>query len=325
MRRWASHVKRLGGVKNHHIILLPAHVATTDGILDDLKSCFGKAESIPCHHTERGWPISCNMAFEQAAWHSYNVTKQPFLWMEPDAIPLTSNWMDVIESEYAKCGKPFMGDFVKIAGVMPNGIDHMSGIAVYHWNMPRLCPSIFRNERTAWDIASGREVIHQMHRTNLIHHDWIPDQKWRRDVVDPSCVRSGAVVYHPDKKGVLFNDSESYPNGVQGDPATGVSCEGIPHETKEISDEQEPQIQLQTTSEEPTAIVFERFVETLARATIDKSLKRDVKKSLINYGWIKEAKRPKRSGKKVRTSMGKPKRAKDAGGASLSSSSQVAV
>jgi len=207
MVRWANHVKKLGGVSKHHIIVMPAHGVSTDGVMEPLSKAFGRAEELPCFHTEQGWPVSCNRAFELAARHSEQVTKQSFLWMEPDAIPLKDFWLDDIEAEYKQCGKPFMGDFVKIAGVMPNGIDHMSGIAVYHWDMSRLLPSVFNNDHAAWDIVSGRDVIPQMHKTKLIQHDWLPTKEWRREVVTKDCVNPLAVIYHPDKLGVLIDDS----------------------------------------------------------------------------------------------------------------------
>jgi hypothetical protein len=207
MVRWANHVKKLGGASRHQIVVMPAHGASTDGVMEPLSKAFGRAEELPCFHTEQGWPVSCNRAFELAARHSEQVTKQSFLWMEPDAIPLKDFWLDDIEAEYKQCGKPFMGDFVKIAGVMPNGIDHMSGIAVYHWDMSRLLPSVFNNDHAAWDIVSGRDVIPQMHKTKLIQHDWLPTKEWRREVVTKDCVNPLAVIYHPDKLGVLIDDS----------------------------------------------------------------------------------------------------------------------
>lgn len=223
MVRWANHVNKLGGCRNHNIFILPAHGASVDGVIEPLNECFASAEVVECFHSETGWPISCNRAFEMAAWHSYNHTKQSFLWMEPDAVPLVSTWLDDIEAAYKTCGKPFMGDFVKIAGVMPNGIDHMSGIAVYHWDMPRLAASVFNNDHAAWDIVSGREVVPQMHKTNLIHHDWVPTKQWRREKVDASCVRTGAVIYHPDKQGVLMgNNLAEVGNRAKGEPSTGA-------------------------------------------------------------------------------------------------------
>lgn len=223
MVRWANHVKKLGEASRHQIVVMPAHGVSTDGVMEPLSKAFGKAEELPCFHQERGWPVSCNRAFEQAAWHSYQVTKQSFLWMEPDAIPLKSSWLDDIEAEYSQCGKPFMGDYVKIAGVMPNGINHMSGIAVYHWDMPRILPSVFNNDFTAWDIASGNQVSAQLHRTSLIHHDWVPTKQWRREVVTKECVNPLAVIYHPDKLGVLIDDSlAGVGTRAEREPSTGA-------------------------------------------------------------------------------------------------------
>jgi len=316
MRRWASHVAKLGSYKNHKIVLAPAHGATIDGIQDVLSLCFGEVIVERCHHTQTGWPVSCNLAFEQVAWLAFSKLKASFLWMEPDAVPLKASWIDDIETAYNSCGKPFMGDFVQIAGVMPNGVDHMSGIAVYHWNMPALSPSIFNNVQLAWDIASARNVVHQMARTNLIHHDWVPDKKWRRDVVTPDCVKEGAVIYHPDKKGVLFNDSLS-PNGTQGDPAAGGSCESKPHETKETK--------LSQGTPESVDMAIKTAIDVLSfHSNLDEKNKKKISKWLIeaNLTKAKSAVKPR---KKVRSSVGKRGRPRAGGGIPIPSDSQVEV
>jgi len=315
MRRWASHVSKLGSYKNHKIIIAPAHGASTDGVKDVLESCFGGVIVEACNHTQTGWPLSCNLAFEQVAWLSFNKLKTSFLWMEPDAVPLKASWIDDIESAYLACGKPFMGDFVGISGVMPNGVDHMSGIAVYHWNMPSLAPSIFNNEQLAWDIASARHVVHQMSRTNLIHHDWVPTKQWRRDVVTSDCVKEGAVIYHPDKKGVLFNDGLS-PNGTQGDPAAGGSCESSPHETKEtIIDQGTP---------ESVEIAIKKAIDVLSfHSNLDEKNKKKISKWLVEANLTK-AKSPKQSRKKVRSSLGKRGRPKSGSGVQVPPDSEVA-
>jgi hypothetical protein len=314
MSRWSSHVAKLGSYKNHKIVLAPAHGATTEGIEDVLSSCFGEVIVERCSHTQTGWPVSCNLAFEQVAWLAFNKLKAPFLWMEPDAIPLKESWIEEIESAYIACQKPFMGDFVGISGIMPNGVDHMSGIAVYHWNMPSLAPSIFNNQQLAWDIASARHVVHQMARTPLIQHDWIPENKWRRDVVTPDCVKEGAVIYHPDKKGVLFNDSLA-PNGAGGDLQTGIPCEGSPHETKEIK--------LSQGTPESVETAIKNAINVLSfHSKIDEKNKRKISKWLIEANLTK-AKSSKQSGKKVRSSVGKRGRPKIGSGVPLPSDTKV--
>jgi len=223
MRRWANHVVKLGSYHKHKIIIAPVHNATTEGIADVLRTAFSDLHVVECYHTESGWPISCNKAFEAIATYIAMHQKRPFLFMEPDAVPLVASWIDDIEAEYTAKQRPFMGDFVGARSFIPNAVDHMSGVAVYTNELHSMAPSVFRNEYTAWDIASAKDVVPQMARTNLIHHDWVPTKQWRRDKVDASVVREGAVIYHPDKLGVLFNDGLAVPSTrVGGEPQTGA-------------------------------------------------------------------------------------------------------
>ena len=297
MVRWANHVKRLGGASRHQIVVMPAHGVSTDGVMEPLSKAFGKAEELPCFHQERGWPVSCNRAFEQAAWHSYQVTKQSFLWMEPDAIPLKSSWLDDIEAEYSQCGKPFMGDYVKIAGVMPNGINHMSGIAVYHWDMPRILPSVFNNDFTAWDIASGNQVSAQLHRTSLIHHDWVPTKQWRREVVTKECVNPLAVIYHPDKLGVLIGDSlAGAETRAEREPSTGACGDVSPFEqsapapsTLSALDEIRDFLSARTPSEEADSLID----AIILHAKNHPKLKKKITTRLAEEGLIAKAKKAK--------------------------------
>ena len=311
MTRWVNHVYNLGPYPSHKIVIAPAHGVTADGIKEKLSTCFGEVIVERCHHTQVGWPISCNLAFEQVAWLASQKLKSSFLWMEPDAVPLKSSWIDDIERAYTDCGKPFMGDFVGISGIMPNGIDHMSGIAVYHWNMASLAPSIFNNEKTAWDIASARDVVGKMARTNLIHHDWVPEKKWRRDIVTKDCIKEGAVIYHPDKKGVLFNDG-LIPNGAGGDPQTGVPCEGSPHETKEII----------KAVVSPLDVLLDEIIN---HAKTNSRTKKKITQRLCEEGLIPKAKATKQSGKKVRSSVGKRGRPRVGDGVQIPSDSQVEI
>ena len=308
MKRWANHVEKLGPYPNHTILIVPAHQATTEGVIEHLQG-FGKVVVRNCWHTERGWPISCNASFEFIGRMAESELKAPFLFMEPDAIPLCNGWIDQIEAEYKACGKPFMGDFVNtqahnhLRGV-PN---HMSGIAVYTNFLSYNAPSIFRNETNAWDIVSAKDVVPKMHKTRLIQHDFdTKNNNWRKGNVDASCVNAGAVIYHPDKKGVLFNDGLS-PNDVQGDPAMGGDLVAHkPHETKEllISNKQIPS---GTPEAEEQAIL--RAVNTLSfHASINPKNKKKIKEWLCEKGLASKAqKRAKRIGSKVCKNLGTSK------------------
>jgi hypothetical protein len=309
MARWANRVKQLGPYLNHEIVLSPCHGATTDKILLPLQNCFRKVHVVPSGHSEKGWPVSCNRAFQNICWHSMLTTRQPFLFMEPDAIPLCEGWIDQIEEEYRNCGRPFMGDLVDLSSSDVEGIDHMSGIAVYDWNLSITAPRLFNctngKEEFAWDIFAASDILPKMHRTNLIQHDW---NKYRKQAVDASSIRAGAVIYHPDKQGVLLNDGLAG-EGTRvvrelrtGAPESVSSFEQPP--PAQISNEEKPKIQSQEAAQDQQAIVIERFSSILASAGSDSRLKRQVKAKLIEHGWIKAPKKGKRTGKKVSAPVG---------------------
>jgi hypothetical protein len=236
-------------------------------------------------------------------------TRQPFLFMEPDAVPLCEEWIDQIEEEYRNCGRPFMGDFVDLTSSDVEGIDHMSGIAVYDWNLSITAPRLFNcnngKEEFAWDIFAASDILPKMHRTGLIQHDW---NRYRKQAVDASAVMQGAVIYHPDKQGVLLNDGLA----GEGTRVVGELRTGAPESVSsfeqpppaQISNEEKPKIQSEETTQDQQAIVIERFSSILASAGNDPRLKRQVKAKLIEHGWIKAPKKGKRSGKKVSSPVG---------------------
>jgi hypothetical protein len=344
MERWAAHVKKLGPYMNHEIILCPSHGATTENIELPLANCFRKVHVIPNNYPERGWPVSCNRSFQTIAWNAVN-TRQPFLFLEPDAIPLKEGWIDMIEAEYRQSGKEFMGDFVEISNVMEGGVDHMSGIGVYHHDLTRVAPRVFNcvsvvktakgdvEQEWAWDIFAASDILPKFHRTKLIQHDWTgtgdKPHQWRKYNVDPSFVKEGAVIYHPDKRGVLMNDGlAGEATRVEGELRTGAPESVSSFEQASpalITNEENPQIQSQEAPQDQQAIVVERFNQILRTAGSDSKLKRAVKASLINHGWIKAAKKGKRVGKKVSASVGRIKRPRVSAGASLPSCEEVAV
>ena len=301
MRRWAAHVKKLGDNKNHTIILAIVRKASTDGIKEVLESSFGSVDVLECYHSETGWPLSCNMSFEQIVWHINGKYKKPFLLMEPDAVPLKTGWLDEIEKEYTACGSPFMGDFVEIEGIMPNGVNHMSGVAVYHWDMFRLAPSAFNNTVMAWDIASANHVTRNMHRTKLIQHDWIPEKKWRRDEVTKAVVRKDALIYHPDKLGVLFEDNlAGSGTRAEGEPSTGdVAAVG-----QSVSSIEQPE---PASSQETILNAIDQAIETLyVHSQQSRKAKKEIALRLGEKGLApktKKAKSIKRIRKQVQAAV----------------------
>jgi hypothetical protein len=296
MKRWASHVAKLGPYLNHGIVIALAHNPSTEGITDVLEKSFGKCEVIRCYHEEVGWPLSCNQSFEYAARHIADNIKQPFLWMEADAVPLKSNWIDAIEAEYVNKGKPFMGDFVDIAS-KGRGIDHMSGVAVYHYDLSTYAPSVFNNRRIAWDIASANDVLGKMHKTKLIHHDWSDTGSWRKEVVTKDCPRPESVIYHPDKNGVLFDDGlDGGGTRAKREPLTGGAV-------TPSSFEQLPPSSFKQGTDESIELAIQSAASVLKFYHNDRKTKKIVIQSLIEKGFIKQKAKKKQSRTKVCSSL----------------------
>lgn len=118
-----------------------------------------------------GWPMAPNWVWQQTAKHMGQIG--PWLWMEPDAVALTPDWIQRIEEEYAFAGKAFMGPVVKEMG-------HMNGISVYPRQTVEMLPSAMRATNLAWDYVAKAEMVpHAKDASDLMQHVWsINGDQW---------------------------------------------------------------------------------------------------------------------------------------------------
>lgn len=162
-----------------------------------------------------GWPA--NKMFLAAARQIEDQYRWPFFWMEPDCVPLTNDWLEQLENQYAECPKKFMGAIIeqKNQPNLPNR--HLTGCAIY----PQDCYELFRgiqaiqSGESAWDIGSAESVIPKADNTRLIQHYWgLPDLPpafvKARDVDSPKnfltldFLKPEAVIFHRDKSHSLM-------------------------------------------------------------------------------------------------------------------------
>lgn len=209
--RW---VKTLGGVGKHDAMIVCNKQVRTrkleKPVLDDLSSVFNFVDVYTPHdEIEDGWPQSPNHMWVRTVQHVMNAKgNQPFLWMEADAVPICSSWLDDIEREFASCGKPFMGTEVSL----PNIPVHMSGIAVYY-RTPFVAPIFACVGNTAWDVALSPVILPHFHRTKRIQHDWKPDSF--KTMEDLKRINQETVIYHQCKDGSLIDLLEQTRGGVK--------------------------------------------------------------------------------------------------------------
>lgn len=177
-------------------------------ILQVAARVFRKVETLSYRGSSTSsWPQGANLAW-QAAAAKMSMGKSAWAWIEPDAVPLTKDWIYRLAIEYNRRGKPFMGPIVK-------GRGHCNGVAIYPPDTVRRCPSAMRARQYAWDWQMRPEMIADCHdASDLICHAWgevdgkihpfegeAPRFHSVEDVL--RLVPEGAVLFHRNKDGSL--------------------------------------------------------------------------------------------------------------------------
>lgn len=217
--RLADWMAELGGCKNHELLLIrDTRVTQIDGLMirQAFEKSFRKVTTLDYLdvYTGRSWSaggsaFAANDMFATAAKHIYANQNSPWLWLEPDVVPLCPNWNDEIEKEYLKAiqnQRVFLGDLVTPERHRLDVVTHMSGIGVYppdcykHFGLALIAGDM------AWDVAASSQIVPQMMTSDLILHLWKhpPFESWQdvqRDIFDkkPKC-----ALFHADKAGSLI-------------------------------------------------------------------------------------------------------------------------
>lgn len=220
--RLAGWIRELGGVKEHSCLVLCPPTTDGVGVVEPLREAFGHVFGLILERDEPGWPQGPNFM-----WHRMGVEMsarpqpEPWLWLEPDAVPLVPTWLDQIAAEYKTCGKPFMGDRTEVVGVAP----HMSGVAVYP---AMVCNHLERitdlfpppgGQHYAWDLVFANQILPKAHFTKLIHHvRWLDPVRRTpplfKDAASLSHLRPGAVLFHHNRNGDLIDRLREARGGV---------------------------------------------------------------------------------------------------------------
>lgn len=206
-------VSDLGSLKNHSAVICADagtpfdQVQKAKGVAE---SIFGAVEVITNERSITSWiegPKSMFLA--TAKWAAQKGVA--WLLMDSDAIPLSSGWLDAIETEYRQAGKPYMGH---VFGCDQPGLPSslMSPIAVYPSDSIEL-ESVIRAGHH-WDVSVADTVVPKCHDTKLIHNlfgefnrppTFAEKGIAGTNVFQPENIRTGAVIFHRNKDGTLIN------------------------------------------------------------------------------------------------------------------------
>lgn len=212
-------IKDLGSALNHDALLV-ADAATPWKDCVELNSLaqkiFRKSELIFTGQSVSGWPQGPNSLFFTAAEHINANKRGPWLWLEPDAIPLRHGWIDALEEEWLSLrhNQKFLGhiyDF-NIQGGPPKG---MSGVAIYAEDAFNVLQQ-FKEMPGAWDYNAAEIMLKYGAPSSLIQHFFgekglPPTFAEKKETTSPINtftlwnIKLGAVLFHRNKDGTLIN------------------------------------------------------------------------------------------------------------------------
>lgn len=199
--KWCAELD--GQYLQHKLVLVAARELSqviNNAVFQAAHKVFPKTEMVrPLKEDLRGWPASCNTMFVTGYDYVRLTKKCPYLWLEADSIPLRPGWLDELEFEYSKCGKPFMGC------IYDNPYEHLTGVAVYPPNIEKFNPAIVNAGTECFDLVEAKRTIPHSHHTELYHHEWGDPDAWTfPNIKSLDRIKPEAVLFHRNKDGTLI-------------------------------------------------------------------------------------------------------------------------
>jgi len=162
------------------------------------------------------WPDGPNIMFASAARQVQESFRLPWLWLEPDAVPILAGWLDAIARAYAVCPKRFMGSFIPADNQPDMPPVHLSGCAVYPPNAWGGLEPIMKAATKAFDIALAGYLIPRASNCVLMQHYWgqvglpptfstAPTPLDPKNVLTLDFLKPNSVLFHRCKDGTLID------------------------------------------------------------------------------------------------------------------------
>jgi len=208
------------GYKPHSVLIAAdAEVpkATRQEIFALAKPMFSHAMAVgvPVPPDQQGWIPGSNYMFLKVSETIQQNTKLPWLWCEPDCVPIRAGWLDALASAYDDCPTRFLGAHVLQSNQPGMPPIHLSGCAIYdaqaHEGMKAFCQG-----NGAFDIASANFTVPRSINSTLFQYFWgkpalAPTFKEIKSDGDPEntipmgYLTSKAVLWHRNKDGTLID------------------------------------------------------------------------------------------------------------------------
>lgn len=210
-------IVEIGLYKNHSLLLAFDSAVPPQAAIEMAKIAkprFNTVWAIPIHvpPQRQGWIAGSDYMFLQIAKYIQQHTKFPFLWLEPDCIPLCQSWLADLSQSYAMTPMRYMGTIIKQSTQPELPKEHMTGCGIYpnnaHSEFDTLKPVV--DGTMAFDLAGSTVVMGSVKDTKLIQSFWgqqdlAPVFVSKRQADSPKnhlelgFLKQEAVLFHRDK------------------------------------------------------------------------------------------------------------------------------
>jgi hypothetical protein len=168
----ANWIHQLGTVEKHQLLLV--HDRFTDPetgkeIETTLKGAFRHVVRMPLREGAPGVK-GMNLLFRRAVRQVAASEAGPFLWMNPDSIPLREGWLDAIEVAYRMLpkGKKFLGCY------QTDSVPRMAAVGVYPQDCEVHAPNLVMADANPFHFNAAPQVVPKMAHTDLIVDSFNP-------------------------------------------------------------------------------------------------------------------------------------------------------
>jgi len=207
---------QLSGCHGHSAVIVADAATPASAILDLKKDALLSFDSVDVITNEKpvvGWVPGANSLFLTAAQFAKQ-RNEPWLFLEPDAVPLKPKWADLIEIHYRASGSKYMGRLVPCDDPRLPKV-HFTGVGMY-------CPEAYDElsgfiigaPDMAFDLPTASYLAPIAKSSDLFCHLWgmagdPPTFAEHRitgtHTFDLNFINPKSVLYHRNKDGTLIN------------------------------------------------------------------------------------------------------------------------
>lgn len=211
-------IAELGGCPGHSCILFPDSTIPKEeqnAVKELAKPSFGYCGTIPLVIPDKGY--APNHMFMMAAQQIMFSYKLPWLWLEPDCVPLKSGWLSRLSEEYSGSPKRLLGNL--ISSTQP-GLPsvHLSGVSIYPPDVFPLYDAFqsLKSANVAWDMEAASAAVPRAKNSQFLQSFWgtrelpptfvkekLPGQP--ENALPLSFIKPDAVLFHRVKNSSLID------------------------------------------------------------------------------------------------------------------------